>query len=243
MHSQHNGSAILHSVLSLSSPTLLHAVFGVKNPLLITAEFYCQYAYIGALFHRLFWHQVAFSVCFFFFLVCAVFLFFLSLLGESVRRSVCTRRGWMWSQLADCSERRVAIEQRGGGGGALPVLGASADAEREKAELEWARASGEWEKRAEENWESLWSPTPQIRGAERGSKWPVLCGWCDTLKSQSHLQHSLHQVHQCLNSRSISFKVRELIWYQRWCDHAGPQSCLLRSLSPLLSSSPRLDLV
>lgn len=81
------------------------------------------------------------------------------------------------------------------GTGAPPVLGASADAGREKAELEWARASGEWEKRVEENWESLWSPTPQIRGAERGSKWPVLCGWCDTLKSQSHLQHSLHQVH------------------------------------------------
>lgn len=81
------------------------------------------------------------------------------------------------------------------GTGASLVLGASADVEREKAGLEWARASGEWEKRVEENWESLWSPTLQIRGAERGSKWPVLCGWCDTLKSQSHLQHSLHQVH------------------------------------------------
>lgn len=41
----------------------------------------------------------------------------------------------------------------------------------------------------------LWSPTLQIRGAERGSKWLVLCGGCDTLKSQSHLQHSFHQVH------------------------------------------------
>lgn len=76
MYSQHNGSAILHSVLSLSSPTLLHAIFGVKNPLLITAEFYCQYAYIGTLSHWLFWHQVAFPVWFFFFfLVCAVFFF------------------------------------------------------------------------------------------------------------------------------------------------------------------------
>ncbi len=53
------------------------------------------------------------------------------------------------------------------------------------------------------------------------SKQVVLCGLCETLKPPRHLQHSLHQVHQCLNSRSISFKVWELIWYQCWCDRAG----------------------
>lgn len=35
----HNTSAISHSALALSSPTLLHAVFGVKIPLLIGIEF------------------------------------------------------------------------------------------------------------------------------------------------------------------------------------------------------------
>ena len=50
-------------------------------------------------------------------------------------------------------------------------------------------------KRGEENWGVPLKPPLQIRGAERGSKWLVLCGWCETLKSQSHLQHSLHQVH------------------------------------------------
>lgn len=58
-----------------------------------------------------------------------------------------------------------------------------------------ARAWGEWEKRGEQNWGVPLKPPLQIRGAERGSKWLVLCGWCETLKSQSHLQHSLHQVH------------------------------------------------
>lgn len=53
------------------------------------------------------------------------------------------------------------------------------------------------------------------------SKQVVLCGLRETLKPPRHLQHSLHQVHQCLNSRSISFKVWELIWYRRWCDRAG----------------------
>lgn len=111
--------------------------------------------------------------------------YFLSLFGESVRRSVCAGGAWMRSQLGDGSERGAARGSRG----------ISRRRRGKRQRLEWARASGEWEKRAGENWESLWSPTLQIRGAERGSKWPVLCGCCHTLKSQSHLQHSLHQVH------------------------------------------------
>lgn len=77
------------------------------------------------------------------------------------------------------------------GTGALPVLGASADVERES----WSPGPG-WvgEERRVELGVPL-KPPLQIRGAERGSKWLVLCGWCETLKSQSHLQHSLHQVH------------------------------------------------
>lgn len=46
-----------------------------------------------------------------------------------------------------------------------------------------ARARGEWEKSVEENWGVPLKPPLQIRGAERGSKWLFLCGWCDTLKS------------------------------------------------------------
>lgn len=70
----------------------------------------------------------------------------------------------------------------------------------------------------------------------------VLCGCRQTLKSQSHLQHSIHQVHQCLNSGSIRFKVPELIWYQAlmWSrrDTRLASSPLLFLLSPFSSSSP-----
>ena len=80
--------------------------------------------------------------------------------------------------------------------------------------------------------EKLCSPEPR-RGAR--IKAVVLCGCRQTLKSHSHLQHSIHQVHQCLNSGSISFKVPELIWYWRRCDHAGTHGCFLSS-PPLLPS-------
>lgn len=96
------------------------------------------------------------------------------------RRSVCTT---VRSHFADCSVKLwcSAAKRRGEKGG-----------EQEN------RARGErWEKRkAEQNWGVLpLKPPLQIGGVERGSKWLVLCGWRDTLKSPSHLQHSLHQVH------------------------------------------------
>lgn len=120
------------------------------------------------------------------FLVCARARFCVALLflGESEKRSVCTSVHYCvldWRDWTLCAS------------GALPVLGASADVERERE----SRSPGPgWvgDERRVELGVPL-KPPLQIRGAERGSKWLVLCGWCKTLKSQSHLQHSLHQVH------------------------------------------------
>ena len=57
------------------------------------------------------------------------------------------------------------------------------------------RVSGREESRRERRRIGGSSEAPlQIRG-KGGSKWLVLCGSRETLKSPSHLQHSLHQVH------------------------------------------------
>lgn len=182
----HNTSAISHSALALSSPTLLHAVFGVKKPLLIGIEFNAGMFRLLPYSTGCFDIALHFSVC-----LCAAFL---SFGGESVKGICPLWRSWIWSQLADCSERRTTIEQCV----ALVLCRLSGHQQTRKGKRQSSsepRPSGEWEKRVEENWGFLWSPTLQIRGAERGSKWLVLCGGCDTLKSQSHLQHSFHQVH------------------------------------------------
>lgn len=119
--------------------------------------------------------------------VCAGLLF----LRESEKRSVCTTVHYCALHLLDV--KCGAIEHC-----VAPVLcrflgGISRCVERGK---EWA-GPGVSVRRDEcsRNWGVLLKPPLQIRGAERGSKWLVLCGWCKTLKSQSHLQHSLHQVH------------------------------------------------
>lgn len=131
------------------------------------------------------------SHCIFCTFVCAAFF----IVSSRISEGICPHwRSWIWSQLADCSERRAAIEQCVAQ--ALCRLSGHQQARKGKRQSSSEPGpSGEWEKRVEENWGFLWSPTLQIRGAERGSKWLVLCGGCDTLKSQSHLQHSLHQVH------------------------------------------------
>lgn len=99
MYSPHNSTAISHSALSLSSPTLLHAVFGMKNPLLIDTEFVMPIRLDGCLILVV----VLTSYCFFcvcWFIIC-----------WKIRKEICLHRSTLLcSQLADCWVKCGAIE-------------------------------------------------------------------------------------------------------------------------------------
>lgn len=189
MYSAHNSAAISQPALSLSSPTLLHAVFGMKNPLLINTEFKCQICWDGRCILAVLTTHCP-PPCMF---VCMCAVFFLLLLslfqGESGEKELCLhRRVRLCSQLADCSlnkcERGVCV---------APALCRFSGNEKmwKRGELE-PGVSGRGERRRIGGF--LWSPLSRFEEQSGDQSGLFYVAGANTLKSPSHLQHSLHQV-------------------------------------------------
>lgn len=196
MYSAHNSAAISQPALSLSSPTLLHAVFGMKNPLLINTEFKCQIRSDGrCILAVLTTHCTPPPSPCVFVCMCAVFLFFYIIViiiifreSREKRSSVLHRRVRLCSQLADCS-----LKKRERGVCVAPALRRFSGNEEtwKRGELE-PRVSGRGEWRRIGGF--LWSPLSRFEEQSGDQSSLFYVAGANTLKSPSHLQHSLHQV-------------------------------------------------